>query len=110
MELMVEVRKYGGRNQDRVGPVPVLLDEVIQTLQETRLEIPPEYREDARVDMCEESGVDCLSIYYYRPRTPEEVAADRAAVKANWEKQLQNAEERAQYCRLQLNSLKVSSE
>jgi hypothetical protein len=105
MDFLVEVRKYGGRNQDRVGPVPTLLDEVIRTLQETRLEIPPEYRADARVDVCEESGMDCLSIFYYRPRTPEEIAADEAAVKANWEKQLRDAEGRAHYCREQLELL-----
>ncbi|TLX16114.1 hypothetical protein FFR93_01975 [Rhizobium sp. MHM7A] len=85
--------------------MPTLLDDVIQTLQETRLEIPPEHRADARVDVGEESGMDCLSIYYYRPRTAEEIAADEAAVKANWEKQLRDAEERARYCREQLEIL-----
>lgn len=105
MEFRVDVRKYGGRDHDRVGPVPTLLDDVIQTLQETRLEIPPENRADAHVDICEESGMDCLSIYYYRPRTPEEIAADDAALKANWEKQLRDAEHRARYCREQLEIL-----
>jgi hypothetical protein len=105
MEFLVEVRKYGGRNQDRVGPVPTLLDDIVRTLQETRLEIPMEYRADARVDISTESDMDCLSIYYYRPRTPEEIAADELAVKANWEKQLRNAEERARYCREQLEIL-----
>lgn len=107
MDFQVEVRKYGGHNSDRVGPVPTLLDDVIRTLQETRLEIPPEYRADAVVDISAESDMDCLSIYYYRPRTEEEIAADEASAMANWEKQLKNAEERAQYCREQLVSVRT---
>ncbi len=109
MDFLVDVRKYGGRNQDRVGPIPTYLDEVIQTLQETRLEIPPEYRAEARVEICEESGMDCLSIYYYRPRTLEEIAADEATARANWEKQLRDAEQRALYCRQQLELLQAPS-
>lgn len=109
MDFVVEVRKYGGRNQDRVGPIPTYLDELIQTLQETRLEIPPEFRADARVEIFEESDMDCLSIYYYRPRTSEEIAADEATARANWEKQLRDAEQRALFCRQQLELLQVPS-
>jgi hypothetical protein len=106
MDFQVEVRKYGGRNFDRVGPVPTSLDDFIRTLQETRLEIPPEFRSEAMVDISAESDMDCLAIYYYRPRTAEEIAADETAAMANWEKQLIDAEERARYCRGQLEALK----
>lgn len=111
MDFQVNVRKYGGRyNQERVGDVPTELDDLIQVLQETRLEIPPEHRANARVSIEPEgdydNGIDCLSIYYYRPRTPEEIAADDARQKAHWEQQVRDAEQRLHYCQNELKKLK----
>jgi hypothetical protein len=109
MEFQVDVRKYGGRHTGSIGSVPRKLDEFIQVLQETRLEIPPEYRADARVDIEPENdtGVDlnCLHIYYHRPRTTEEIAADDAHLKSQWERQIMEAEKRIAFCRSELEKM-----
>lgn len=95
MEVSVEVRKYGGREKGKTADLPTRLDDVIQALQETRLEIPEEFRDDAIIDISPEtdSGVqmECMTIHYHRPMTEAELAETKQLIAHKIERRLTQA-------------------
>jgi hypothetical protein len=106
VEKAVLVRKYGGTYKESIGEVPRSLDDFIRVLQETRLEILPEHRADAYVDIEPDreygDAYETLIIGYRRALTKEELVEVEAERRAHCETQLANAEQRIAYCREQL--------
>jgi hypothetical protein len=81
----------------------------VRVLQETRLEIKPEHRASAFVEIWSRDDLPVLHLGYRRNQTPEEVAADQAERRKHWEVQLKAAEERVQLCRTELENNAASS-
>ncbi|MBB4192822.1 hypothetical protein [Rhizobium aethiopicum] len=95
MDVMITVREYG-YGEDAVGYPPHGLAEVIQILQETLMEIPPEFRSSAEVDYSPRyeygESYDRLRIIYERPETAEEQTARITAERATMMKWIEEQE------------------
>lgn len=84
-DTTITVREYG-YGERAIGFPPRDLPQLIQALQETLLEVPPEYRDSAEVSFepAWEFGesYEHVRITYERPETPEEEATRKATERA----------------------------
>jgi hypothetical protein len=105
-EKQIEMITYGVAGD---VPTPRGLSECIAEFSRVLAAVPSEYRDSTEIDFEPHweygESYSQVRIYYERPMTLDELAADTEEMRAHWMEQLREARSRIDYCNAELERL-----